>query len=95
MGDETQSMEMTTDYQARIHDNFARKSMGRRVSFNQNCQVRLFTPKGDHTSTTATDSPQSSPPTSPPEQPPVVVNDENDYPGAGERTRRRRKYFGN
>ncbi len=35
-------MDMTQDFQTRIHDNFARKSMGRRVSFSEHAYVRVF-----------------------------------------------------
>ncbi|KAF9040355.1 hypothetical protein BDZ89DRAFT_1035026, partial [Hymenopellis radicata] len=57
-GDATQSMELTQDLRAKIHDDFARKSMGRRVSFNENAFLRFFT-RPDNTNSTG--SPQSSP----------------------------------
>lgn len=80
-GNVTESMDLTLDYRARVHDNASRKSFGRRVSFAEHAQVRLFqTPNHDNTNSTG--SPQSSPiPSSSPEidRPPVLSN-ENDYP---------------
>lgn len=78
----TQSMDMTQDFQTRIHDNFARKSMGRRVSFSEHAYVRVFEKNADNTNSTGT--PQSSPgtPSSESDFLPAPVNDENAYPGA-------------
>lgn len=84
----SQTMEFTQDYQAPVHDNFTRKSLGRRVSFSQNAQVRLFD-KVDNTNSTG--SPQSSPaaPSSdPPEQSTAPPNDENAYSRANIAQRR-------
>ncbi|TFK30384.1 hypothetical protein FA15DRAFT_751438 [Coprinopsis marcescibilis] len=90
--DETQSMEFTQDYRARVHDNTSRKSLNRRVSFADHAHVRVFQiPNSNHTNSTA--SPQSSPasePSSDPEvPPPQQFNDENDYPAADFARRRR------
>ncbi|KAK0198720.1 Spc7 kinetochore protein-domain-containing protein [Armillaria mellea] len=78
----TQSMDMTQDFQTRIHDNFTRKSMGRRVSFSEHAYVRVFEKNTDNTNSTGT--PQSSPgtPSSESDVLPAPVNDENAYPGA-------------
>ncbi len=70
-------MELTEDFQAKIHDDFTRKSMGRRVSFHEQAFVRVFA-RADNTNSTG--SPQSSPSqlsSDPPQAP--VVNDENAY----------------
>ncbi|KAF4607024.1 hypothetical protein EYR38_001081 [Pleurotus pulmonarius] len=94
----TQSMDLTREFTTNIHDNMARKSLGRRVSFARTAKVRLFEIQGDHTSSTnASGSPQSSPQSSP-QQPrdeeqyanqPPTLSDENAYPGADARNRRR------
>ncbi|KAK0456192.1 Spc7 kinetochore protein-domain-containing protein [Armillaria borealis] len=78
----TQSMEMTQDFQTRIHDNFTRKSMGRRVSFSEHAYVRVFEKNTDNTNSTGT--PQSSPgtPSSESNILSAPVNNENAYPGA-------------
>ncbi|KAJ7356898.1 Spc7 kinetochore protein-domain-containing protein [Mycena albidolilacea] len=90
----TQSMDLTTDFQTQIHDNPSRKSLGRRVSFASNAHVRLIdrVTKDDNTMSTA--SPQSSPiassdPVDDGVPRPVVLSDENAYPGAAQRNRRR------
>ncbi|KAK0208620.1 Spc7 kinetochore protein-domain-containing protein [Desarmillaria ectypa] len=77
----TQSMDITHDFQTRIHDNFTRKSMGRRVSFSEHAYVRVFNGSTDNTNSTGT--PQSSPgtPSSDSVVPSAPVNDENAYPG--------------
>ncbi|KAJ7596756.1 Spc7 kinetochore protein-domain-containing protein [Mycena floridula] len=76
----TQSMDITQDYQAKIHDNFARKSMGRRVSFNEFAQVRKLYKEDDNSAGS------SSPAASSDDPPPApVLSNENDYPGAGKR----------
>ncbi|KAF9015040.1 Spc7 kinetochore protein-domain-containing protein [Cyathus striatus] len=79
----TQSMDITQDFRTRIHDNTSRKSLGRRVSFAEHAQVRLFQiPDNNHTNSTT--SPQSSPtaPSSDDNIPAAHfdINDENDYP---------------
>jgi len=85
----TQSMDLTLDYHAKLHDNTSRKSLGRRVSFAEHAHVRLFQiPNQDNTNSTG--SPQSSPvPSSSPEAnlPPTLSN-ENDYPASFSRTKR-------
>ncbi|KAF9452580.1 hypothetical protein P691DRAFT_772204 [Macrolepiota fuliginosa MF-IS2] len=89
-GNITQSMDFTVDYRARIHDHASRKSLGRRVSFAEHAQVRLFQIP-NHDNTNSTGSPQSSPIPSPsPEidRPPILSN-ENDYPVSFSRNRRR------
>lgn len=73
----TQSMDMTQDYYARVHDNTSRKSLGRRVSFAEHAHVRLFE-KPDKNHTNSTSSPQSSPVVSPSSHQ-NVVTDENAY----------------
>ncbi|KAJ7655258.1 Spc7 kinetochore protein-domain-containing protein [Mycena polygramma] len=89
----TQSMDFTTDFQTQIHDNPSRKSLGRRVSFASNAHVRLIDRvKDDNTASTV--SPQSSPiassdPIDDDAPRPVVLSDENAYPGASNRNRRR------
>ncbi|KAJ7923050.1 Spc7 kinetochore protein-domain-containing protein [Mycena leptocephala] len=90
----TQSMELTTDFETQIHDNPSRKSLSRRVSFASNAQVRLIdrVTKDDNTNSTA--SPQSSPvassdPIDDDAPRPTVLSDENAYPGASMRNRRR------
>ncbi|KAJ3860127.1 Spc7 kinetochore protein-domain-containing protein [Lentinula novae-zelandiae] len=86
----TESMDLTHDYQVPIHDNHARKSLGRRVSFREKVHVRYF--EGDNTGSSAAsqESPGSSggPPSSDNDPPPPsapVLNDENAYPGANRR----------
>ncbi|KAJ3890201.1 Spc7 kinetochore protein-domain-containing protein [Lentinula edodes] len=86
----TESMDLTHDYQVPIHDNHARKSLGRRVSFREKVHVRYF--EGDNTGSSAAsqESPGSSggPPSSDNDPPPPsapVFNDENAYPGANRR----------
>ncbi|TFK41287.1 Spc7 kinetochore protein-domain-containing protein [Crucibulum laeve] len=79
-----QSMDMTA----------SRKSFGRRVSFAEHAQVRLFEKASDTNHTNSTGSPQSSPMPSSDDNPPPsqqqVVNNENDYPAASfSRSRRR------
>ncbi|KAF7784689.1 hypothetical protein Agabi119p4_854 [Agaricus bisporus var. burnettii] len=76
----TESMDLTLEYRARIHDNASRKSLGRRVSFAEHAQVRLFqTPNHDNTNSTG--SPQSSPiPSSPEADVLPTLSNENDYP---------------
>lgn len=84
----TQSMDITQDYQARIHDNFARKSMGRRVSFKEQADVRRFKVDPNITvSSASTASPQSSPGNSSEDDLPLrsMATNENDYPGASRR----------
>ncbi|THU91653.1 hypothetical protein K435DRAFT_727026 [Dendrothele bispora CBS 962.96] len=91
-----ESMDLTTDFQEPIRDNFVRKSMGRRVSFNSQSQVRLFQSNVGDTTTSSTSSSSGElefnghssddPPSSP--AAPSVVNDENAYPGATARSRR-------
>ncbi|KAF7437161.1 hypothetical protein PC9H_003997 [Pleurotus ostreatus] len=97
-GDATQSMDLTREFTTNIHDNTSRKSLGRRVSFARTAKVRLFEIQGDHTSSTnASGSPQSSPQSSPQQQPneeqyvnqPPTLSNENAYPGADARNRRR------
>ncbi|KAJ7770895.1 Spc7 kinetochore protein-domain-containing protein [Mycena maculata] len=90
----TQSMDFTTDFQTQVHDNPSRKSFGRRVSFASNAHVRLIdrVTKEDNTNSTA--SPQSSPiassdPVEDDVPHPIVLSDENAYPGASTRNRRR------
>ena len=85
----TQSMDLTLDYRAKLHDNTSRKSLGRRVSFAEHAHVRLFQiPNQDNTNSTG--SPQSSPlPSSSPEanlQP--TLSNENDYPASFSRNKR-------
>jgi len=85
----TQSMDLTLDYHAKLHDNASRKSLGRRVSFAEHAHVRLFQiPNQDNTNSTG--SPQSSPlPSSSPEanlQP--TLSNENDYPSSFSRNKR-------
>lgn len=79
-------MDLTLDYRARLHDNASRKSLGRRVSFAEHAQVRLFqTPNPDNTNSTG--SPQSSPiPSSSPEAGPPTLSNENDYPRGNRRS---------
>ncbi|KAF5356236.1 hypothetical protein D9756_004174 [Leucocoprinus leucothites] len=90
-GNITQSMDFTVDYRAKVHDNTARKSLGRRVSFAEHAHVRLFQIP-NHDNTNSTGSPQSSPiPSSSPEveverQP--TLSNENDYPASFSRNRR-------
>ncbi|KAJ3815669.1 Spc7 kinetochore protein-domain-containing protein [Lentinula aff. lateritia] len=86
----TESMDLTHDYQVPIHDNHARKSLGRRVSFREKVHVRYF--EGDNTGSSAAsqESPGSSggPPSSDNDPPPPsapILNDENAYPGANHR----------
>ncbi|KAJ3923135.1 Spc7 kinetochore protein-domain-containing protein [Lentinula edodes] len=86
----TESMDLTHDYQVPIHDNHARKSLGRRVSFREKVHVRYF--EGDNTGSSAAsqESPGSSggPPSSDNDLPPPsapILNDENAYPGANRR----------
>ncbi|KAJ3875841.1 Spc7 kinetochore protein-domain-containing protein [Lentinula edodes] len=86
----TESMDLTHDYQVPIHDNHARKSLGRRVSFREKVHVRYF--EGDNTGSSAAsqESPGSSggPPSSDNDPPPPsapILNDENAYPGANRR----------
>ncbi|EIW86480.1 hypothetical protein CONPUDRAFT_95011, partial [Coniophora puteana RWD-64-598 SS2] len=84
--DGTQSMELTREYRADLHDNTTRKSFGRRVSFANHAHVRLFEVPEHNTNSTGT--PQSSPAQeaeSPSKRP---QNDENAYPGAGAFRRR-------
>ncbi|KAL0950761.1 hypothetical protein HGRIS_007529 [Hohenbuehelia grisea] len=77
----TQSMDLTTDF---------RKSLGRRVSFAKNAKVRLFEVPDNHTSSTnASGSPPSSPASPAEDNQPRAVSDENAYPGAAPRDRRR------
>ncbi|KAJ7630550.1 Spc7 kinetochore protein-domain-containing protein [Roridomyces roridus] len=91
----TQSMDVTTtDFQTQVHDNPSRKSLGRRVSFASTACVRLIdrVTKEDNTNSTA--SPQSSPIASSDAEEDgaprsTVPNDENAYPGASARNRRR------
>ncbi|KAJ6626901.1 Spc7 kinetochore protein-domain-containing protein [Mycena sp. CBHHK59/15] len=88
----TQSMDLTTDFTTQIHDNPSRKLFGRRVSFANSAHVRLIDGRNkDNTNSTA--SPQSSPSVSsdPVDEPPrpVVLSNENAYPGASVRNRRR------
>lgn len=64
-------MDFTQDYQAKVHDNIGRKSMGRRVSFREHAMVRLFA-RPDNTNSTG--SPNSSPA---PSSDPPPANDEN------------------
>ncbi|KAJ7139735.1 Spc7 kinetochore protein-domain-containing protein [Mycena epipterygia] len=89
----TQSMDFTTDFQTQIHDNPSRKSFGRRVSFASNAQVRLIDRVNKDDNTNSTASPQSSPIASSdsadPAPGPAVLSDENAYPGASARNRRR------
>ncbi|KAK0481852.1 Spc7 kinetochore protein-domain-containing protein [Armillaria novae-zelandiae] len=89
----TQSMDITQDFQTRIHDNFTRKSMGRRVSFSEHAYVRVFEKNTDNTNSTG--SPQSSPgtPSSENDVLPAPVNNENDYPGAFRRRSSLRQSF--
>lgn len=89
----TESMDMTHDFQTRIHDNFTRKSMGRRVSFSEHAYVRLFDGSTDNTNSTGT--PQSSPGalSSESDVPSVPVNDENAYPSASRRQSSLRQSF--
>ncbi|KAG5220502.1 Spc7 kinetochore protein-domain-containing protein [Salix suchowensis] len=91
-------MDLTREFTTNIHDNTSRKSLGRRVSFARTAKVRLFEIQGDHTSSTnASGSPQSSPQSSPQQQPnkgqyanqPPTLSNENAYPGADARNRRR------
>ncbi|KAJ4485552.1 Spc7 kinetochore protein-domain-containing protein [Lentinula aciculospora] len=86
----TESMDITQDYQVPIHDNHARKSLGRRVSFREKVHVRYF--EGDNTGSSAAsqESPRSSgeAPSSdnePIPAPAPIFNDENAYPGAHRR----------
>ncbi|KAH6917443.1 Spc7 kinetochore protein-domain-containing protein [Coprinopsis sp. MPI-PUGE-AT-0042] len=102
--EETQSMELTTDFRAKIHDNASRKSLGfnRRVSFAEHAHVRVFQiPDKDHTTSTVQSSPSSASSSEPdldvepePEvelepEPARQINDENDYPGANFARKRR------
>ena len=87
----TQSMDITHEFHTKIHDNTSRKSFGRRVSFAEHAQVRLFEiPDNNNTnSTNSTGSPQSSPLPASPDNRSDVVTDENAYPGASMRNRAR------
>lgn len=72
-----------------FNDNATRKSLGRRVSFASHAQVRVFEKdlkRGD-TSPSATDNSGQSTQPGAPSGP--IVNDENDYPGASSKARRR------
>ncbi|KAK7064607.1 Spc7 domain-containing protein, partial [Favolaschia claudopus] len=89
----TQSMDLTTDFQTQIHDNPSRKSFGRRVSFASSAHVRLID-RVNQNNTNSTASPQSSPiassdPVEDDAPRPTVLSDENAYPGAAARNRRR------
>ncbi|KAJ7225955.1 Spc7 kinetochore protein-domain-containing protein [Mycena pura] len=83
----TQSMNLTTELQTQIHDNASRKSLGRRVSFAKNAH--------NNENTNSTASPEASPiassdPVNDDNVPrPVVLSNENVYPGASMRNRRR------
>ncbi|KAJ7169443.1 Spc7 kinetochore protein-domain-containing protein [Mycena filopes] len=90
----TQSMDITSDFQTQIHDNPSRKSFGRRVSFASNAHVRLIDRVNKDDNTNSTASPQSSPvassdPIDDDAPRPTVLSDENAYPGAAARNRRR------
>ncbi|KAJ7124771.1 Spc7 kinetochore protein-domain-containing protein [Mycena crocata] len=90
----TQSMDFTSDFQTQIHDNPSRKSLGRRVSFASNAHVRLIDRVNKDDNTNSTASPQSSPvassdPIDDDVPRPTVLSDENAYPGASMRNRRR------
>ncbi|KAJ7462823.1 Spc7 kinetochore protein-domain-containing protein [Mycena galericulata] len=89
----TQSMDFTSDFQTQIHDNPSRKSFGRRVSFASNAHVRLIDRVNKEDNTNSTASPQSSPAASSDLEDdaphPPVLSDENAYPGASMRNRRR------
>jgi kinetochore protein Spc7/SPC105 len=86
----TQSMDLTNDFHEKIHDNTTMKSFGvRRVSFADHAQVRFIEGR-DKNKTNSTGPSQSSPVAeSPTEQRPPVVTDENAYPGATPKARRR------
>ncbi|KAJ7071434.1 Spc7 kinetochore protein-domain-containing protein [Mycena amicta] len=83
----TRSIDLT----AQIHDNTTRKSLGRRVSFAKNAHVRLIALRTNDDNTNSTASPPASPAASsdPVEPAPAAVSDENAYPGAAARNRRR------
>ncbi|KAF7320165.1 Spc7 domain-containing protein [Mycena kentingensis (nom. inval.)] len=90
----TQSMDLTTDFTTQVHDNTTRKSLGRRVSFAKNAHVRLIELRTNEDNTNSTASPPASPAASsdPVEEAPPApapVNNENAYPGATSRNRRR------
>ncbi|KAJ6519385.1 Spc7 kinetochore protein-domain-containing protein [Mycena sanguinolenta] len=91
----TQSLDYTTDFQTQIHDNPSR-------NFASNAHVRLIDRVNKDDNTNSTASPQSSPiassdPVDDDAPRPAVLSNENAYPGAAMRNRRRssiRQSFG-
>ncbi|KAG6868547.1 hypothetical protein C0993_001243 [Termitomyces sp. T159_Od127] len=86
-----QSMDITRNFDNRIQDNTTRKSFGgRRVSFAESVHVRLIQNlKKDKSGNDSADNTQSSSPSEQPDQSSRPPTDENDYPGAVSRNRRR------
>ncbi|KAF5375271.1 hypothetical protein D9758_000082 [Tetrapyrgos nigripes] len=81
------SMDLTTDYQEHIRDNFTRKSLSRRVSFSTHSDVREFKSKRVYQESSGSYPSQDLPDMPSSDDFPPVVNDENAYPGS---TRSRR-----
>lgn len=77
----TQSMDITQDYTSNLH-NVPRKSLGKRVLFNKEMEIREF--KKDNTGSTSASA--SSPSPSSDDSP--HVTDENDYPGPSRQSTR-------
>jgi kinetochore protein Spc7/SPC105 len=77
-------MDFTRDIKSPIKEYAGRKSLGRRVSFASHAQVRVFEKdpnRGDTSPSSAVAGPSS--------QTGAPVNDENNYPGATSKARRR------
>ncbi|KAL1749116.1 Spc7 kinetochore protein-domain-containing protein [Schizophyllum fasciatum] len=80
----------TRDFTTDVHDNFRRKSMGRRVSFSSTAHIRYFKkqPRPSDAQSSEADSAEGSPEKEPPQPPPRPTNDENNYPGSTSNRRR-------